>query len=254
MLRAGTRLRITYRRSGERAATDIVVDPYGVAGKAGRWYLVADHDGDPRLFALTRLTSADSTTDPALHRAGATLDSVWATLRDRVERVGDIVFEIRLRRSRLDLAERILGARLEGAGEGVAAGTGEGRRAGARAGDGRGSGVGFGDGVGVGVADEGDDWVLASVRAAHPESVRQLLQFGDSIEILGPESARRRAAELARDLASRHAGPRGGDAPGGDAPGRTSATLVTGGDGGGEHGGGDHGRGQRGGEAVTGSA
>lgn len=36
------------------------------------------------------------------------------------------------------------------------------------------------------------------------ESVRQLLQFGDHIEILAPEAARVRISQLARVLAERH--------------------------------------------------
>lgn len=131
-LRAGSRLRIEYRRSGERATPTSVVDPYGIASKAGRWYLVADHDGTPRLFALTRLAAFAALPTPAAHRDGVTLDGVWAELRDRVERPGTVAFEVRLRRTRLDLARRILGTRL------------------------------------VDVRDDDDEWSLATVRADHP--------------------------------------------------------------------------------------
>jgi predicted DNA-binding transcriptional regulator YafY len=37
--------------------------------------------------------------------------------------------------------------------------------------------------------------------------VRQLLQFGNHIEVLGPDDARERVRELAADLAARHAEP-----------------------------------------------
>lgn len=194
-LRAGSRLRIEYRRSGERATSTSVVDPYGIASKAGRWYLVADHDGTPRLFALTRLAAFAALPTPAAHRDGVTLDGVWAELRDRVERPGTVAFEVRLRRTRVDLARRILGTRL------------------------------------VDVRDDDDEWSLATVRADHPEAVRQLLQFGDHIEVLAPESARRRVVDLAHDLAARHAasgeGTAGRDLPrSGAGPARTGAPVT----------------------------
>lgn len=40
------------------------------------------------------------------------------------------------------------------------------------------------------------------------ESVRQLLQFGDHIEVLAPDAARRRTGELAADVAARHSSPK----------------------------------------------
>lgn len=36
------------------------------------------------------------------------------------------------------------------------------------------------------------------------EAVRQLLQFGDNLEVLSPPTARERVRELAADLAARH--------------------------------------------------
>jgi predicted DNA-binding transcriptional regulator YafY len=35
-----------------------VVDPYGLVCKAGVWYLVADADGEGRLFRVSRVKSA----------------------------------------------------------------------------------------------------------------------------------------------------------------------------------------------------
>src|ERR1700734_2263353 len=53
------RVRLGYRRSGQREATERIVDPYGLVCKAGIWYLVADQRGEPRLFRLSRVTSAE---------------------------------------------------------------------------------------------------------------------------------------------------------------------------------------------------
>ncbi|SHG51844.1 Predicted DNA-binding transcriptional regulator YafY, contains an HTH and WYL domains [Jatrophihabitans endophyticus] len=168
-LRLGRRLRIAYRRSGEPAPTRELVDPYGLAAKAGRWYLVADVAGAPRLFALARLTSYELTSEPSRPRAGQTLASVWEALRARSDDRGNVRVRAWLRADRLDLARRVLGSRL---------------------------------------VDEGrveDDRQLVTVAYESVEGVRQLLQFGDHVEVLDPPEARRRVAELAADLARRHA-------------------------------------------------
>lgn len=170
-LRSRRRLRIRYRRSADRRATTRVVDPYGLAAKSGRWYLVADDTGTARLFALDRLEAYEPLPDAAELRAGQTLRTVWAELRERTETPGRVTITARLRASRLDLARRILGARIQD----VAAGQ--------------------------------DDWCTVTLRYPDIESVRQLLQFGDHIEILGPDAARERIHRLAADLAARHAPP-----------------------------------------------
>ena len=62
-LQSGRRLRIRYRRSAEKGASWHLVDPYGLLAKSGRWYLVADVDGLPRLYSL-------STAEPSRTSAG----------------------------------------------------------------------------------------------------------------------------------------------------------------------------------------
>ncbi len=168
-LRARRRLILSYRRSGAEEQAPVVVDPYGLAAKAGRWYLVSDTAGVPRMFALERLASYEVLAEPARLRAGQTVTTVWAQLTSQVEQVGDVVVEVRLRANRLDLARRVLGARI------------------------------------TEVRDSGGEWCHVTIRYDEVESVRQLLQLGDHIEVLAPERARRRVHELARDLAARHA-------------------------------------------------
>ena len=162
------RLRVRYRSSGDDRASSLVVDPYGLAAKSGRWYLVADDEQRPRLFSLERLDSYETLSEPARLRSGHDLRSVWAGLVRRTETPGRVAVRARLREDRLDLAGRILGARLED------------------------------------VEPPEDGW--CAVRIVYPdiESVRQLLQFGDHIEVLAPADARRRIAELASDLVRRH--------------------------------------------------
>ena len=170
-LRAHQRLRISYRRSGAEQGSTRVVDPYGLASKSGRWYLVADDDHTPKLFNLDRLEHYEALSEPAATRPDQDLRSVWGELKQRVEAPGQVRVTVRLRESRIDLALRILGTRLTE----VAAGA--------------------------------DGWRLMTVSYPDVESVRQLLQFGNHIEVLSPECARQRIAELATDLATRHAAP-----------------------------------------------
>lgn len=167
-LRHQRRMEIQYRRSAEGRASPRIVDPYGLVAKSGRWYLIADDLGTGRLFALERLSDYKLLDAPAALRSGQTLRTVWAALKDHTESPGRVSVTVRLRESRLDLARRILGTRIHE----------------------------------VSYAERG--WRTAVVRYPHVESVRQLLQFGDHIEILTPEAARERIRQLATDMAERH--------------------------------------------------
>lgn len=167
-LRHRRRIEIQYRRSSEEETSPRVVDPYGLVVKAGRWYLVADHRGSGRLFALERLSSYTLLDTPATLRTGQNLRTVWAMLKERTETTGRVNVTVRLRKSRLDIARRILGSRI----------------------------------YEVSYAESG--WCIVIVRYPDIESVRQLLQFGDHIEILSPRTARERIRQLATDMAERH--------------------------------------------------
>lgn len=170
-LRHRRRLRIQYRRSAEKQASTRVVDPYGIVAKSGRWYLIADDQGDGRLFALERLSSYEQLDAPAALRPGATLRTRWTALKERTEGQGRVSVTVRLPENGIDLAWRILGNRIHD------------------------------------ISDAENGWCTVVVRYPDIESVRQLLQFGDHIEILAPEAARERISQLARDLAERHSTP-----------------------------------------------
>ncbi len=170
-LRHRRRLRIQYRRSAEKKPSTRVVDPYGIVAKSSRWYLIADDQGDGRLFALERLSSYEQLDAPAVLRPDETLRTRWAALKEHTERPGRVSVTVRLPENGLDLARRILGTRI------------------------------------YGVSDPENGWCTVVVRYPDIESVRQLLQFGNHIEILAPESARTRVSQLARDLAERHSAP-----------------------------------------------
>ncbi|MDR6987938.1 putative DNA-binding transcriptional regulator YafY [Paenarthrobacter nitroguajacolicus] len=170
-LRHRRRMRIQYRRSAEDEPSTLVVDPYGIVAKSGRWYLIADDEGTGRLFSVERLSAFEELDAPAALRSHQTLRSTWAALKERVETPGRVNVTVRLRESRLDLARRILGTRIHE------------------------------------VTGSENGWCEVVVRYPDIESVRQLLQFGDHIEILTPEAARKRVGQLARDLAERHSAP-----------------------------------------------
>lgn len=198
------RLRLRYRHSGETRLRTYTVDPYGLVAKAGTWYLVADRRGRPQLFRADRVASATLTDAPVRRRPGVELAEVWQQLRQRVEdRPAGVRVTARIRRERLDLAVRILGRALTGP---------------PRTGD-------LGDGKRT--ADGDDCW--ATIELAYPvlSAVRQLLQFGDSLEVLDPPEARRVLADAAAALTAVYAADTSSrqGTPGGSLRARTSTVL-----------------------------
>jgi predicted DNA-binding transcriptional regulator YafY len=165
-LRRGRRLRISYRRSAEPDATWRTVDPYGLLSKAGRWYLVADSAGKPRLFPLERLDAWEVGRGARRLRSGETLESVAKELSLKLER--EAVFEVRarLRADRLDLAKRILGRRL------------------AR------------------VSSLDAEHVEITVAYDQLQGIRQLLQFGEHLTLTHPPEATRAMREIVDSMAS----------------------------------------------------
>src|SRR5579863_4890664 len=77
--------RLRLRSSGQGSASARVVDPYGLVCKAGVWYLVADSGGEPRLFRVSRVASAEMDEAPVRRRDGVELAELWEQLRRQVE-------------------------------------------------------------------------------------------------------------------------------------------------------------------------
>jgi len=94
---------------------------------------------------------------------------VWAALLEQFAPVPALEVRALLRADRLDLARRILGSRLIGASE-----------------------------------PEGGQ-VTITVACEELEAVRQLLQFGDHLQVVAPPEAVQRIHELALQLAAAHA-------------------------------------------------
>ncbi|MEU1311410.1 YafY family protein [Streptomyces cinnamoneus] len=163
------RLRLRYRHGGSSEPRAYTVDPYGLVAKAGVWYLVADCDGEPRLFRADRVGAVAVTDEPVRRRAGVELAEVWDALRRDVEqRPADVLVTARIRRSRLDMFLRLHGPLLTGPPSG------------------------------------GDP---ATVELALPEvrSARALLSFGADLEVLSPEAVREDLAQLAAAVVAQYA-------------------------------------------------
>jgi predicted DNA-binding transcriptional regulator YafY len=111
-LRAGRRLRILYRSSAEQGASWRTVDPYGLLAKAGRWYLVADANSEPRLYLLDRVQRWEVLPAARSLRRGESLATVSRHLSASVENRDGVTVTATLAADRLDLARRILGSRL----------------------------------------------------------------------------------------------------------------------------------------------
>ncbi|SFG66011.1 Predicted DNA-binding transcriptional regulator YafY, contains an HTH and WYL domains [Actinopolymorpha cephalotaxi] len=168
-LRRGRRLRISYRSSGERAARDRVVDPYGVAARGGSWYLVADVSRRPRMFALARLASWTVLEEDRRLRPGAGLADVTRHLAAALEDRHEVIVTAVLDADREDIARRILGSRLRSV-----------------------------------EATDDPESVRITVGYDQLDGVRQLLQFSDHIEVVHPPQARRLIANLGEVIARRH--------------------------------------------------
>lgn len=168
-LRRGRRLRIRYRGSGQRRARSIVIDPYGLFTRGGRWYLIADVEARPRMFAMSRLGGWEALAEPRRIRPEATLESVAHDLVRDLETRHAVLVTARLDARGEDLARRILGSRLLSA-----------EPAG------------------------GADAVIITVGYEQLDGVRQLMQFSDHIEILDPPEARDLVCELAQGMADAH--------------------------------------------------
>jgi len=115
------RLRLRYRSSRQRAAGEsevpgeVVLDPYGLVCKAGIWYLVAGSGGEPRLFRVSRVVSAEMDEAPVRRRDGVELAGLWDQLRRQVEdRPAELAVVARVRRDWLDIFGRICAAHLVG--------------------------------------------------------------------------------------------------------------------------------------------
>lgn len=168
-LRLGRRLRIDYRASGRQKTHDRIVDPHGLFSRAGRWYLIAEVGGVPRMFALARLGAWEVLPEERRLSTDLPLETLAADLVSRLEERRTIRVIAALDAGTEDIARRILGSRL------------------------------------LSVEPSSDpEKVRIAVGYDQLDAVRQLMQFTDHIEIIEPPEARRLIAALAETIAHRH--------------------------------------------------
>jgi predicted DNA-binding transcriptional regulator YafY len=184
------RVRLSYRSSGKREASERVVDPYGLVCKAGVWYLVADQEGGPRLFRVSRVVSASVESAAVRRRDGVELAGLWESLRRQVEeRPAEVRVVARVRREWLDLFRRICASNVVGGAD---------------------SGV-----ADSGVADPGGaggDWAVVPLRFGAVAAARTLLSFGANVEVVSPPEVRADLAAVAAEVVAQYGSGRGAEA------------------------------------------
>ena len=160
------RLRLGYRSSGQREASERVVDPYGLVCKAGIWYLVADQEGEPRLFRVSRVVSAAVDEAPVRRRDGVELGALWEELRRQVEeRPAEIRVVVRVRRDWLDMFLRMNATHL---------------------------------------VDGDDEWARVRLRFAAVMAARTLLSYGANVEVVSPPEVRAEIARVAAEVVAHY--------------------------------------------------
>ncbi|WP_329369161.1 WYL domain-containing protein [Streptomyces sp. NBC_00669] len=169
-VRRGRRIRIEYDSPRESCPRDLVVDPYGLLAKAGRWYLVADCARVPRMYRLDRITTWKEVDRPRQIRESQTLATVAAALLDQWEHQHAMEVSATIDRTQIERAQRIFGRRL--------------------------------------VRDDHEESATGhkvTIRFPHLEDVRALLPFGSAITVHGPTEARAHLHDLATGLAHHYA-------------------------------------------------
>jgi hypothetical protein len=135
-------------------------------GKSGIWYLVADQDGEPRLFRVSRVVSAEADEAPVRRRDGVELAELWQALRRQIEeRPTPLGVTARVRREWLGVFCRICASHLV---------------------DGEDD-------------DGGDDpeWAVVRLRFGGVAAARILLSFGGDAEVVSPPEVRDDLAAVA---------------------------------------------------------
>ncbi|MFI0780114.1 helix-turn-helix transcriptional regulator [Streptomyces sp. NPDC021212] len=166
---ADRRLRLRYRRGHDNREQGYTLDPYGLVNKAGVWYVVADHDGEPKLFRIDRAVSAAVLDQPVRRRDGLELAEVWDTLRRRIDDIpAPVAVTVRVRDEILAKFLRIHQPDLDGAP----------------------------------VEPEHEPgWTRVELRFRALPAAEALLAFGPDAEVLAPDDLRRTLARKAAETA-----------------------------------------------------
>jgi predicted DNA-binding transcriptional regulator YafY len=107
------RLRMRYRSSGTIQPKEHVVHPFGLAAKAGLWYLIAAETDEPRLYRVSRIEAAEALDEPAHRPADLDVEALWEELRRRIEeRRPGVEVTLRVHPARVEMLLRVCAAHL----------------------------------------------------------------------------------------------------------------------------------------------
>lgn len=189
----GQRLALTYRAVGRQRARTRAVDPVGLVVKAGVWYLVADQDGEARLFRASRVLRAVAT-GASVPSPRPALAETWQRVRDRVDQpVSVVVARVRVPHALLGRVLGVCGPQLAGDAE---------RRHGSIWSTDSGPSEG-GDGP-TGAGDEPADEELRLPFRSLAQAAGVLLGLAADIDVLSPPELRLAIAERAAATATRY--------------------------------------------------
>jgi predicted DNA-binding transcriptional regulator YafY len=167
------RLRLRYRRGRDNRVRTYTLDPYGLVNKAGVWYLVADHNGEPRLFRADRAEAATVLTEPVRRRDGVELAEVWDSLRRVIDDVPTpLAVTVHVRDEILAMFLRVQAADLAP--------------------------------VDHRPADEAG-WTRVELLFRSSLAAQTLLAYSDDVEVVAPEHLRRHLADKAAATVARYA-------------------------------------------------
>ncbi|MEU3982874.1 YafY family protein [Streptomyces sp. NPDC026672] len=167
------RLRLRYRHGRDNRVSVYTLDPYGLVNKAGVWYLVADHNGEPRLFRTDRTQTATVLPTPVRRREDTDLTDLWEHLRRGIDDLPTpLTVTTRVRDDTLAMFLRVHQADLAPSPD---------------------------DPTGTASTQEG--WTEVELRFQSLFAATALLAFGPAIEVLTPQDLRELMARKAQETA-----------------------------------------------------
>ncbi|HEY7142616.1 MAG TPA: transcriptional regulator [Streptosporangiaceae bacterium] len=170
------RIRVRYSRWAAPAEVTRVLDPHGIVLKAGKWYLIARHDGSMRTYRINQVLSVTALGERFTREPGFDLPSHWEA--------SVAGFHAWLRRGEATI-------RLSPAGRQRARGL---------------LGPAAGDAVDAAAGPGPDGWVTVVVPIESAERAPwEFLSLGAEVEVLAPASVRAELAGIARSMAGIYA-------------------------------------------------
>ncbi|MEA2608776.1 MAG: hypothetical protein QOJ75_1019 [Chloroflexota bacterium] len=169
-----TRIAIEYRRGED--VVQRLLEPLGLVLKAGTWYVVAVADGQIRTYRVSRVVTAEPTSERFERPLGFELAAYWSESTMAYERdVPRVDVEVRVRPDRVDRLRSAVGSVVMNAAEPLP-------------------------------GNDPDGWLRLRLRLDWPDDAAlTLLGAGRWVEVLGPPEVRSGVASTAAAIAERYA-------------------------------------------------